>query len=117
MTEGQEFKPGVPLRPKRVNVEVPVRYRPVGDDSWYVGRSENVSQVGLLIQVAHSVPLGAFIEGTMSLPTGLLPGIGGEMLFMGTVARHVPASGGPLRIGIAFRTLPRIADDGSLIKP
>ena len=102
MTEGQEYKPGVPLRPQRVNVEVPVRYRAAGSESWYTGRSENLSSVGLLIRVVHLLPLQTRVEVTMNVPAGLVPGIGGEMLFTGTVARQVPAAGGPLRIGIAF---------------
>lgn len=113
MTEGQEFKPGVPLRPQRVSVEVPVRYRRVGEGSWYVGRSENLSRVGLLIRVVHPLPLEAHVEVTMNVPAGLVPGMGGETLFTGTVARQVPASGGWLRIGIRFTTSRPGSDAGA----
>jgi PilZ domain len=102
MTEGREFKPGVPLRPERVSVELPVRYRPAGSESWYIGRSENLSRVGLLMRVVHPLPLQARVEVTMTVPAGLVPGLSGELVFSGTVARHVPAGGGPVRLGIAF---------------
>ena len=43
-------KPGVPQRPQRVDVQVPVRYRRRGDEPWAIGRTENLSRTGVLIR-------------------------------------------------------------------
>ena len=52
-------KPGVPQRPQRVDVQVPVRYRRRGDEPWSIGRTENLSRTGVLIRGVRLLPAGA----------------------------------------------------------
>ena len=97
------FRPGVPLRPPRVNLSVPARYRAVGETQWHLGRTENISQVGVLIRGARLFAQSANVEAIMTLPAGILPNITGDTFIMGTVARLVPALGAGLTgIAIAF---------------
>ena len=47
------FRPGVPLRAQRVTLSVAARYRTIGEERWHLGRTENISQSGLLIRGAR----------------------------------------------------------------
>src|SRR5712691_12276650 len=86
----QWFRPGVPLRPQRVNLSVTARYRLVGEDRWHPGRSENISQAGVLIRGARLFSQKAKVEVLMALPPGIVMNAAGETLFVGTVARLLP---------------------------
>jgi hypothetical protein len=101
-----EFKPGIPLRPPRVNLQVPVRYRVRGEERWSVGRTENISRTGVLIRITRVLSLNSVVEAVMKVPPGVLADRGGEVLFMGAVARVVPQppTGGLPGIGIVFQS-------------
>ena len=97
------FRPGVPLRPERVNLTVPARYRAAGEEHWHLGRTENISRAGVLIRGVRLFGRSSSIEASMNVPAGILPNITGDILIIGTVARLVPALGnGPAGIAIAF---------------
>lgn len=100
-----EFKPGVPLRPPRVDVDVPVRYRVAGEQRWRDGRCGNVSRTGALIHVETLLPTEEKVEIMMTLPAGIIPDVDGAVVCTGVVTRIIPAtiSGGAL--GIAFETI------------
>ena len=112
--ETQCFSPGVPLRPTRVTISLPVRYRLMGEDHWHAGRTENISQAGVLIRGARLFAQHSAVEVTLTLPPGLLPDVSGEALFVGTVARLVkPAwSGAPPGFGVAFQLCRKVEDPG-----
>jgi hypothetical protein len=101
--ETQYFKPGVPIRPQRVSLQVAVRYRSPGDESWKTGRTENISRTGVLVRAVRLLPLNAEVEVAVTVPAGIIPDLAGPIVCSGTVARLVPAvAGGSPGIGIAF---------------
>ena len=102
-------KPGVPQRPQRVDVQVPVRYRRRGDEPWSIGRTENLSRTGVLIRGVRLLPLQTPVEVMLNVPPGLVGEMDGDMAFIGTVARVVEAVGGSPGIGVAFLTARRLA--------
>jgi hypothetical protein len=112
MAEQQWFKPGIPLRPQRVELRVPVRYRAAGTAQWLIGRSENISLTGVMIRGARLLSIGVKVELILKVPAGLVPDIAGEILFSGAVARFVPARipGESPGIGISFESWRPAAD-------
>src|SRR3989442_2097208 len=95
------FRPGVPLRAQRVILSVAARYRTIGEERWHLGRTENISQSGLLIRGARLFSQNAKIEVVVTLPAVILGNVIGETFILGAVARLLPP---PLTRG-----LPRLA--------
>lgn len=94
---------GVPLRPHRVPLRVPVRCHVIGS-GWCEGVTENISRTGTLIRTAHAVALGAEVDIILTLPFGILAEAAGETICSGAVVRLVPAADGHLAgVGIMFR--------------
>jgi hypothetical protein len=85
------FKPGVPLRPNRVPLQVPVRYHVIGD-TWHEGLTENISRTGALIRAAQAPPLGAEVDIILTVPAGILSELSGEVICAGGIARLTPAA-------------------------
>jgi hypothetical protein len=108
----QWFKPGVPLRPQRIELRAPVRYRAPGTAQWVIARSENISLTGALIRGARLLPVGAKVELILKVPPGLVPDVSGEMLFTGAVARVVAAriQGEAPGMGIQFESWRPVTD-------
>lgn len=76
-----------------------------------MGRSENISPAGVLIRAARLFAAGTPVEVMMTVPAGILPNIAGELLFVGCVARILPAawSGGIPGVAIAFQHYQTVA--------
>ena len=100
--EPQWFKPGVPLRPQRVNLSVTAQYRAAGDERWHRGRTENISKTGVLIRGDKLFSLNSSVEITMAVPPGIVDNAAGDLFIVGHVARLVPALGGPPGLAIQF---------------
>jgi len=100
--ESQWYKPGVPVRPQRVNLSVTAQYRGPGDERWHRGRTENISKTGVLIRGDKLCSLNSSVEITMTLPPGIVENAAGNLFFIGHVARLVPALGGPPGLAIQF---------------
>jgi hypothetical protein len=92
------------MRPQRVSLQVPVRYRAIGEGAWHQGRTENISRTGVLIRAARVVPVGAEVDVILTVPTGIMAEMAAEIICDGAVARHVPViAGGSPGIGVLFR--------------
>ena len=85
-----------------------MRYRRRGEGLWSHGRTDNLSLTGVLIRGVHMLPLQTPVEVMLNVPAGLVGDMDGDMAFIGTVARLVPAVGGSPGIGVAFLTFRRI---------
>jgi hypothetical protein len=96
------YRPGVPLRPQRVNLAIAARYRAPAEDRWHLGRTENISKTGVLIRGDKLFSLKSSVEITMSVPPGIIENASGDVFFVGHVARLVPALGGPPGLAIQF---------------
>lgn len=97
------------LRPQRVSLVVPVRFRVLGEESWREGLTENISRTGVLIRAGRMAPLGAEVDVILSVPSGIMPDIMGEIICTGAVARQVPAPAGSPGIAVMFRKCRRTA--------
>lgn len=74
-------------RAQRFPIEVPLCYRPLGDEVWRFGTSTNMSRSGLLFVGDVSLEPQTRVEVSFELPV-LIPGERGtQMMCRGTIAR------------------------------
>ena len=93
----------MPLRPQRVSLVVPVRFRVLGEEAWRQGQTENISRTGVLIRAGRMAPLGAEVDVILTIPSGILAEMTGEIICTGAVARQVPDPAGSPGIAVMFR--------------
>jgi hypothetical protein len=94
------------VRPFRKRMQVPVRYRVEGDARWHTGRTENISQTGLLFNADTLVPLHSAVEIVLMLPARLLEAAPAELVCAGKVTRVVSGGlDGRSAIGIEFYSI------------
>ena len=76
-----------PFRARRFNLQLPLRYRLVGEQNWHPGTTENISRSGLLFQAEEAIQPEAQLEISLVLPpeiAGLAPT---EVVCRGQVVR------------------------------
>lgn len=80
-----------------------MRYHVIGD-VWHEGVTENISRTGVLIRAAQVAPLGAEVDIILTVPSGILSELDGEIICAGGVVRLVPeADGQSPGFGVVFR--------------
>src|ERR1700686_4306630 len=57
-----------PVRAGRLSLQLPLRYRPLGEQSWRPGTTENISRSGLLFQAQEFLHPNAQVEISLVLP-------------------------------------------------
>jgi len=76
-----------PFRARRFNLQLPIRYRLVGEQIWHDGTTANISRSGLLFQAEEAIQPEAQLEISLVLPpeiAGLAPT---EVVCRGQVVR------------------------------
>jgi PilZ domain len=58
-------------RARRLPLDLPVRYRPVGANRWHEGRVENISRSGILFRTVDLLDVDTRVEMTLVLPARL----------------------------------------------
>ncbi len=81
---------GQPERSRRFPFRLPVRYRPVGEEGWCRGRTENISDSGVLFRAEALMSLATPIEIAFELPIGPRAPV---VFGVGRVVRTVAAVG------------------------
>jgi len=80
-----------PFRARRFNLHLPLRYRPLGEQSWRPGTTENISRSGLLFQAQEVLRPNMQLEISLVLPAEIA-GLGAtEVICRGEVVRSVEA--------------------------
>ena len=64
-----------------INLQLPLRYRPLGEKSWRPGTTENISRSGLLFQAEELLHPNAQLEISLVLPPEIagLPATEGDL--------------------------------------
>jgi PAS domain S-box-containing protein len=76
-----------PFRARRFNLHLPLQYRPLGEERWRAGTTENISRSGVLFQAQELLQPNAQLEINLVLPpeiAGLAPT---EVVCIGEVVR------------------------------
>jgi len=94
-----------PFRARRFNLQLPLRYRPLGEKSWRPGTTENISRSGLLFQAQELLHLNAQVEISLVLPAEIAGLAATEVICRGEVVRSVGAQGQGLHPALAAKIL------------
>ena len=82
--------PHIPRAP-RYQVDIRLRYRPIGEATWRDGKSENISYSGVLFQPEGVLYRDTLIELMMEMPAEVA-GSTGMLIRRGRIVRGVPPS-------------------------
>ncbi|MFY9843113.1 MAG: ATP-binding protein [Terriglobales bacterium] len=82
-----------PFRARRFNLHLPLRYRPLGEQSWRPGTTENISRSGLLFQAQEVLRPNAQLEISLVLPPEIAGLASTEVICRGEVVRSIEAQG------------------------
>jgi CheY-like chemotaxis protein len=80
-------KLSAPFRAQRFNLQLPLRYRLVGDLDWHAGTTENISRSGVLFRAEEMVQPAAQLEISLVLPAEIAGLASAEVICRGEVVR------------------------------
>jgi hypothetical protein len=96
---GQQ-RSSAPREPRRI-LQVRVRYRATGDETWREGRSENISRSGVLFRVDSFVSPETLLEMVLILGGEIGENSAGTLVCFGRVVRIEAGNGNDPRAAIA----------------
>jgi PAS domain S-box-containing protein len=96
-----------PFRARRFNLQLPLRYRPLGEQSWRPGTTENISRSGLLFQAQELLHPNAQLEISLVLPPEIAGLSSTEVICRGEIVRSIQpnAQGRALMPAVAAKIL------------
>jgi hypothetical protein len=97
--------PRVSQRAQRFEIKVPVRYREKNRKDWHEGRTENISQSGLLFRAPEPLALESLVELSFDLPTAKEGEPGGTVLCDGKTIRTILPATSDESPGVAVKIL------------
>jgi len=83
-----------PFRARRYNLQLPLRYRQVGEKSWRPGTTENISRSGMLFHANEALQPNAQLEINLVLPVEIAGLAATEVVCRGEVVRSEGAKAG-----------------------
>jgi CheY-like chemotaxis protein len=102
-------------RAQRYKMELPLRYRPIGEAQWREGTTENISRSGLLFRVAETLPMAVQLEISMVLPPEIAGLASAEVVCRGEIVRTVAAESAAMNPSLAAKILQYQFQKGSQI--
>ncbi len=94
-----------PFRARRFNLQLPLRYRPLGENSWRPGTTENISRSGLLFQAQELLHENSQLEISLVLPAEIAGLAATEVICRGEVVRAIEAQGQGMPPALAAKIL------------
>jgi PAS domain S-box-containing protein len=94
-----------PFRARRFNLQLPLRYRLLGDQRWLQGTTENISRSGLLFQAEEILQPNAQLEINLVLPAEIAGLAATEVVCRGEVVRAVGIPGKGVNPALAAKIL------------
>jgi PAS domain S-box-containing protein len=104
-----------PFRARRFNLQLPLRYRPLGEKSWRPGTTENISRSGLLFQAQEMLNPSSQLEISLVLPPEIAGLAATEVICRGEVVRSVGAQGKSVAPALAAKILQYHFQHGSRV--
>jgi hypothetical protein len=77
------------FRAQRYQLQLPLRYRPMGEDAWRKGTTENISRSGVLFRAQETMPARAQLEISLVLPPEIAGLSTAEVVCRGEIVRAV----------------------------
>jgi PAS domain S-box-containing protein len=94
-----------PFRARRFNLHLPLRYRPLGENDWRSGTTENISRSGLLFRAEELLQPNAQLEINLVLPVEIAGLAATEVVCRGEIVRSVGAPGSEVAPALAAKIL------------
>jgi PAS domain S-box-containing protein len=98
-------KEAPPVRAQRFHIQLPLRYRRLGEKEWHVGTTENISRSGLLFEGDELLQPAAQLEINLVLPAEIAGLSSTEVVCRGEVVRTVQSRGTTVNPALAARIL------------
>ena len=92
-------------RAQRFYIQLPLRYRRLGEKEWHVGTTENISRSGLLFEADELLQPAAQLEINLVLPAEIAGLSSTEVVCRGEVVRTVQSRGETVSPALAARIL------------
>jgi CheY-like chemotaxis protein len=93
------------LRAQRFNLQLPLKYRPLGEGTWRKGATENISRSGMLFRGEEMIQPDAQIEINLVLPAEIAGLSAAEVVCRGEVVRVVEPEQPTMSPGLAAKIL------------
>jgi len=94
-----------PSRAQRFYIQLPLRYRRLGEKEWHVGTTENISRSGMLFEADELLQPAAQLEINLVLPAEIAGLSSTEVVCRGEVVRTVQSRGETVSPALAARIL------------
>jgi len=93
------------FRAQRFKLHLPLKYRPLGENVWRAGTTENISRSGLLFRAEEMMPANVHIEISLVLPPEIAGLSAAEVVCRGEVVRTMDAESSSLNPALAAKIL------------
>jgi PAS domain S-box-containing protein len=94
-----------PARAQRFYIQLPLRYRRLGETDWHVGTTENISRSGMLFEADELLQPAVQLEINLVLPAEIAGLSSTEVVCRGEVVRTVEDRGEMMNPALAARIL------------
>ncbi len=94
-----------PARAQRFYIQLPLRYRRLGENEWHEGTTENISRSGMLFEADELLQPAAQLEINLVLPAEIAGLSSTEVVCRGEVVRTVQSHGETVSPALAARIL------------
>ena len=94
-----------PFRAQRFKLQLPLKYRPIGEDAWRAGTTENISRSGLLFRAEELIPANVMLEINLVLPAEIAGLSAAEVVCRGEVVRTMEAETPSMNPALAAKIL------------
>jgi hypothetical protein len=104
-----------PFRAQRFKLQLPLKYRQLGQNDWRTGTTENISRSGMLFRAEEAIAPNAQLEINLVLPAEIAGLSAAEVVCRGEVVRTVESDSSTVHPALAAKILQYHFQHGSQI--
>ena len=93
------------FRAKRFSLQLPLKYRPLGEQDWHSGTTENISRSGMLFRAEELISPNVQLEINLVLPREIAGLSAAEVVCRGEIVRSVEGTEPTMTPAIAAKIL------------
>ena len=92
-------------RAQRFQIQVPLKYRQIGQNKWQDGKTENISRSGMLFRAEENIPIHVQLEINLVLPAEIAGLSEAEVICRGEIVRSAGAEDAAMPPALAAKIL------------
>jgi nitrogen-specific signal transduction histidine kinase/DNA-binding response OmpR family regulator len=104
-----------PFRAQRFKLQLPLKYRQLGENDWRTGTTENISRSGMLFRAEEAIPTNVQLEINLVLPAEIAGLSAAEVVCRGEVVRTIEPDASTMHPALAAKILQYHFQHGSQI--